>query len=152
MQNDATKKTKSAPRIILAVILLFLVIIIIAMFSQNKTKSITIKQIEINVKIATTSQERAKDLCCRDSLDQNSGMLFVYDQPGDYRFWMKDTRIPLDIYWIDSKKMIVHIEHAVQPNSYPQSFGTKIPAQYVLETNAGFAKKHSIKTGDEVIF
>lgn len=79
-------------------------------------------------------------------------MLFVYDEPGDYRFWMKDTKIPLDMFWIDSNKQIVHIERDVQPSSYPKSFGSTKPAKYVLETNAGFADKYKIKNRDNVAF
>ena len=79
-------------------------------------------------------------------------MLFVYNKPGDYRFWMKDTKIPLDMFWINSDKQIVHIEKDVQPSSYPESFGSEEPAQYVLETNAGFAKKYQIQNRDIVAF
>lgn len=79
-------------------------------------------------------------------------MLFVYDMPGSYAFWMKDTRIPLDIMWLNSEKEIVHIESNVQPASYPKTFVPKMPAQYVLETNAGYAQKYTIKIGDRVEF
>jgi uncharacterized membrane protein (UPF0127 family) len=65
---------------------------------------------------------------------------------------MKDTRIPLDMYWINSEKKIIHIEHSVQPDSYPKSYGPKEPSQYVLETNAGFAKANNIQVGDVVQF
>lgn len=127
-------------------------IVIIATKLQYFNNDLTIKQINLNVKFATTSQERARGLCCRDSLPQNSGMLFVYDQPGNYRFWMKDTKIPLDMYWISSEKTIVHIEHMVLPSSFPASFGTDKKAQYILETNGGFAKAHTISVGDRVEF
>ncbi len=123
-----------------------------AIQSQYKTVTVSIKQTQIKAQIATTSQEKARGLCCRESLQQNAGMLFMYDKPGNYRYWMKDTKIPLDIYWIDASKKIVHIEPSVKPESYPKEFGTDIPSQYVLETNAGFAKTHNIQTGDIVRF
>ncbi len=116
------------------------------------SKSLRIAKIVINVKTAKTSQDQRRGLCCRDHLDANAGMLFVYDQPGDYRFWMKDTRIALDMFWISSGKKVVHIEENVRPESYPKSFSSPKPAQYILETNAEFAKKHNIKIGDKVRF
>jgi hypothetical protein len=147
-----SKRLKTRQVLVIAWLFTCVVFAYIAIKSHYFNKTITVNNVTVQVKIATTSQEKTKGLCCRSSLPENSGMLFVYKNPGDYRFWMKDTKISLDIYWIDAKKTIVHIEHAVQPDSYPQSFGTKLPAQYVLETNAGFAKTHNIKIGDTVAF
>ena len=153
MQNEEIKKTKSAPK--------FVLIMVIAAIggtgiffatTLQKRNTIKINNVPIAVERATSSDARARGLCCRDHLSENSGMLFMFDQPGDYRFWMKDTRIPLDMYWISDDKKIVHIEHSVQPTSYPNRFSSPVPAQYILETNAGFAKKHNIKVGDEVSF
>jgi hypothetical protein len=154
MQNDATKKIKwvRSLALIAGIALLPFAVIYFAIQSQYKTTPISVGKIKINVQIATSSQEKSRGLCCRDSLPKNSGMLFVYDQPGNYQFWMKDTRIPLDIYWLDSSKKIVHIAHSVQPSSYPKSFGTAVPSKYVLETNAGFAARNHITVGNTAQF
>lgn len=124
-------------------------------YKQNylpEKKFLTINNSIITIEIADTPQKRERGLCCRDSLPENSGMLFIYETAGDYQFWMKDTRIPLDMYWISSDKKIVHIEHNVQPSSYPKTFSSPVPAQYILETNAGYAKKYTIKINDTVQF
>lgn len=156
MQNDATKKTKWARKVFAFTILIISIIgIIFAKTLQNdgsNLKKLHVKNQNIVIEIAKTSQEKSKGLCCRDALEQNAGMLFVYEEPGDYRYWMKDTRIALDMYWIDSEKRIVHIEHSVRPETYPKEFGSPMPAQYILETNAGYAKKHNIKVGEQVDF
>ena len=154
MQNEKTKKTKLARRLVASAVIIFaaLSVLFFAIKSQNELPSVMVGDIVIAVEIAKSSQEKQKGLCCRDSLPENQGMLFVYDMPGNYRFWMKDTRIPLDMYWISSEQKIVHIEENVQPESYKKSFGTDVPSQYVLETNAGFAKKHNIRVGDTVEF
>ncbi len=154
MQNEKTKKTKLARRLVASAVIIFaaLSVLFFAIKSQNELPSVMVGDIVIAVEIAKSSQEKQKGLCCRDSLPENQGMLFVYDMPGNYRFWMKDTRIPLDMYWISSEKKIVHIEENVQPESYKKSFGTDVPSQYVLETNAGFAKQHNIRVGDTVEF
>jgi uncharacterized membrane protein (UPF0127 family) len=156
MQNDVIKKTKWARRIFpLAGIIVAMFVFIFATVLQNNEsnlKNLRIKNQTIAIEIAKTSQEKSKGLCCRDTLEANAGMLFVYEEPGDYRFWMKDTRIALDMYWISAEKKIVHIEHNIRPETYPEEFGAPIPAQYILETNAGYAKKHNIKVGDQVDF
>ncbi|HMS31093.1 MAG TPA: DUF192 domain-containing protein [Candidatus Saccharibacteria bacterium] len=154
MQNDVTKKTKLARRLLVGAVafIVGLSVLFFAIKSQNDLPSVNIGDVVIPVEIATSSQEKQKGLCCRNSLPENQGMLFVYEKPGNYRFWMKDTRIPLDMYWISSEKKIVHIEENVQPESYKKSFGTDVPSQYVLETNAGFAKQHNIRVGDTVEF
>lgn len=125
---------------------------IFAILSQNKLPELTVNNTKVRIEIAISSQEKSRGLCCRDSLPENQGMLFVYDSPGDYGFWMKGTRIPLDMYWINQEKKIVHIEHSVQPDSYPKSYRSPEPAQYILETNAGFAKQHNIQVSDIVQF
>jgi uncharacterized membrane protein (UPF0127 family) len=154
MQNEKTKKIKSALNFggAIFIIITTLVVIKFAKTSQNQAQKLKINNTTINIEIAKTSQEKAKGLCCRDSLSPNGGMLFVYDRPDYYAFWMKDTKIPLDIYWIDSGKQIIHIEENILPSSYPKAYVSKQAAQYVLETNAGFAKTHNIKVGDNVAF
>lgn len=154
MQNEKTKKTKLARRLFAgaAAVLVGLSVLFFATRAQNGLPTVRIDGVVVSVEIAKTSQEKQQGLCCRDSLPENRGMLFVYEKPGDYRFWMKDTRIPLDMYWISFEKKIVHIEQNVQPNSFPKHFGSGIKAQYVLETNAGFAKKHNVQVGDTVEF
>jgi len=154
MLNDATKKTKSAPKKVIKwlVITVYCLLILFATSSQNTSTTISVRDKSLVTETATTSQEKRRGLCCRQSLQHDSGMLFVYETPGDYRFWMKDTLIPLDIIWIDSAKTIVHIENNVQPSSYPKSFASPTESQYILETNAGWAEKNSIQTGDVATF
>lgn len=154
MQKEEIKKIKLVHKLLIAigVVAMGLIIIFFAITSQNTKNTVVINSTRIDIEIATTSQEKEIGLCCRDNLPENAGMLFVYDQPGLHYFWMKDTRIPLDMYWIDDAKKIVHIEHDVQPESYPETFGPSIPAQYILETNAGFARRSGISVGDYAQF
>lgn len=154
MQNDETKKTRLAlkPLVVALLVVSVGVVIFFAIKLQNDTRTIRVKDATLAVELAQTLDEKSKGLCCRDSLAENSGMLFIYDRPSKRKFWMKDTRIPLDMFWLSSEKKIIHIEENVQPQSFPKRFGPAAPAQYVLETNAGFAKSHSIKVGDKVSF
>ena len=105
----------------------------------------------INLELAITPAERAKGLMHRKYLEENSGMLFVFEQEGKPEFWMNNTLIPLDIIFIDSNKKITDIMAAEPCKKEPcKSYTPKAEAKYVLELNSGFAEKHNIQIGEEV--
>lgn len=152
-QNEPTKKIKLVhKKLLLFAVATGMIALVLSIFLYvNRQKpNLTIKDVSLVVEVAATETTREKGLCCRKSLPEKRGMLFIFELEGDHRFWMKDTLIPLDIFWINNQKRIVHIERNVQPSSYPDTFGSDQPAKYVLETNAGFAKKHRISIGDPV--
>jgi len=103
--------------------------------------------VEFNVEIVRTDEDRQRGLMFRDSLAQNSGMIFIFDQEGNYPFWMKNTKIPLDIIYFDSDWKVVGILEDMEPMSRA-SRGIGKPARYVLEINAGLAKKEGLNIGD----
>lgn len=98
--------------------------------------------------IADTSELRTRGLSDVISLDEHEAMLFIFEQPGVYKFWMKDMRFTIDIVWLDSEKRIVHIESNVSPESFPQSFGPNTPTQYVIEFTAGTVEQITLQVGD----
>ena len=104
------------------------------------------------VAVADTEQEREKGLGSVSKLPSDTGMLFVFDMPDKYGFWMKDTLIPLDMVWLDSDKRVVYIQKNVLPESFPEVYMPSTPALYVLEFNSGFADKHKINIGDLIQF
>ena len=57
----------------------------------------------------------------------------------------------IDIFWLDSKGHVVHIERDVFPSTYPNVFYPSVPARSVLETAAGFAREHGIATGSPLL-
>ena len=106
------------------------------------------------VELAVTKSEREKGLMFRGYLAKDSGMLFIYKYKGIYPFWMKNTKIPLDMIWINRKKQIVFIKKNASPCSqdkcmlvYPDK-----PAKYVLEINSGSAGKIGLKLGEKLSF
>lgn len=104
----------------------------------------------LRIEYATTDAARAKGLGGRASIPSDYGMLFVYEEDGKYGFWMKDTLVSLDMFWLDDKGRVVSIVQGVTPSSYPNVFYPSVPARYVLETVAGFAEAHSIATGTQL--
>ena len=105
----------------------------------------------IAVEVEATEAAREQGLSGRASLAPQSGMLFVFDQPGNYGFWMKDMNFALDMIYADPTGRIVTIITDATPASYhanpPQVFYPTSPAQFVLEVPAGFAAEHNIAVG-----
>ena len=102
----------------------------------------------IDVTTASTPDARARGLSGVPSLKSGEGMLFVFPVEGTYSFWMKDMLFSIDMLWISARGEVVHLEEGVSPHTYPTSFTSDVPAQYVLEVPAGFSKTHGIKIGD----
>ncbi|MBI2057274.1 DUF192 domain-containing protein [Candidatus Pacearchaeota archaeon] len=107
-------KNKNLYILILCFIILLLLIILYLNFSDNKNK-VCFSEKCFDVEIASTQEELSKGLMFRESLDENSGMLFIFQEERAYNFWMKNTLISLDIIWINSNKEVIFIEHNAQP-------------------------------------
>jgi hypothetical protein len=151
--------------VILFLIGAFFVIFIFLPKFKPEAKPNSFHQIEIGgqivkVELATTPFEHKRGLSGRDRIEENSGMLFIFDKPGKYPFWMKDMKFAIDIIWIESVhadpryEKILYIKKDVQPESYPKTFGPGPDdgyAEYVLEVNAGFSDKNNLKVGDIVM-
>ncbi|ATD66282.1 ACR family protein [Luteimonas chenhongjianii] len=106
------------------------------------------------VEIAATDEARARGLMFRDRLDEGHGMLFIHDTEAPQAYWMKNTRIPLDILYFDDARKLVSQQRDVPPCSggdrcppYP----SKAPARYVLELNAGEASRIGLVDGETLI-
>jgi len=110
-------------------------------------RMLTIGGKTLEVEIADTLVSRKQGLSGKESLGDNQGMLFVYGEPGNYSFWMKDMKFAIDIIWIDENKKIVDITYNAVPESYPQTFSPKLPAKYVLEVSGLWVEEHGIGIG-----
>ncbi len=101
------------------------------------------------VEIASSEEELTKGLMHKLNLDEDSGMLFVFEEEGFYQFWMKDMFIPLDMIWISKDDEIIHIEKNVQPCSQEtcEIFIPNEKALYVLEINSGISEKIGLEIG-----
>jgi len=110
---------------------------------------------EINVEIADSLYEKEKGLSGKDFILDNEGMIFVFPQKTYPFFWMKGMKFPLDIIWISNNKIVQIDENIPSPNKIQKESDLPLyrPSEavdYVLEVNAGFSKKYSIKKGDTV--
>lgn len=114
----------------------------------TSSHSIKIGETAIEVEVADTPKARTKGLSGRTALSQGEGMLFIFDNPSIYGFWMKDMNFAIDIIWIDAESRVAGIEKQVSPNSFPQVFYPPKPVKYVLEIPARFSENHNINLGD----
>jgi hypothetical protein len=116
----------------------------------NKIVSVDIGNHKIYSEMVSSSEKMGRGLGGRRELCPSCGMLFEFERPGRYSFWMKDMQFPLDLVWIFQKK-IVHIEKNIQP-SFAGVLNSAEKADAVLEVNAGTIERLGIKMGDEVTF
>jgi uncharacterized membrane protein (UPF0127 family) len=117
----------------------------------SKGPYVIIAGVRLSVEVADTPAERGRGLSGREMLPENSGMLFVFDTPGRYGFWMYGMKFPLDIIWIDEKLRVVYFVENAQPCvNICETYEPPADALYVLEVNAGFVKKYGLKVGDVV--
>lgn len=103
----------------------------------------------LRVEIADIEEKRMMGLSGRQNLAENEGMLFVFEEPDFYSFWMKDMNFPIDIVWIGQDLKIADITENVSPETFPNVFGPKAKIKYVLEVNAGLVNG-KINIGDIV--
>src|SRR3989338_3498706 len=120
-----------------------------------KIANLQINNIVLKVEVADTPPKRSKGLGGRTSLAQDLGMLFVFERPDKYPFWMKGLNFPLDFIWIKDDK-VVDILANVSPTSPNQKdsqlpiYSAKVEVDKVLELNGGMAQKLNIQVGDSV--
>jgi len=109
------------------------------------------KRIPFKVEIADTDERRALGLMYRTSLPADAGMLFDFKHDQDVAMWMRNTRIPLDMLFIDRAGRIVNIAQRAVPYS-EATISSAAPVLAVLELNGGTAARLGLKAGDQVIY
>lgn len=136
----------SKKNIIFIILLLVTIGVIFFYYSNSKKELVPFKidDQQIYVSIADTPQKRTLGLSGKERLEKNEGMLFIFDRPDLYQFWMKDMNFAIDIIWIDENKQIVGKTENINPETYPKTFGPPQKIKYVLETNPGLIKNEKI--------
>jgi uncharacterized membrane protein (UPF0127 family) len=120
-------------------------------FDKNEIQKFEIQvgEKKLLLELAITPEKREKGLMYRDDLQSGEGMLFVFEQPQPMRFWMKNTKIPLDIgyFGADGRLKEVHRGQPFDLSGMPSSSNS---LQFVIELNAGDYKKLGIRMGDKI--
>ncbi len=132
---------------------LMVVVVVYFLFPGNENYSqVCFGENCFKIEIAETQQEREKGLMFREKLEQDRGMLFIFENSDVHPFWMKNTLFPLDIIWLDENNLVVFIEKNCQPclTEECQNFAPFVSSRYVLEINAGLTDKINLSLGDRM--
>jgi uncharacterized membrane protein (UPF0127 family) len=105
----------------------------------------------IDIEIADNEYETQTGLMYRTELGTNQGMLFIFPDVSLRSFYMKNTKIPLDIIYIDDAKTIVSFQKNAKPLD-ETSLPSDAPAKYVLEINGGLSDQWKLEVGDKIKF
>ena len=112
---------------------------------------VTINGRTFKVEVADTPEKREIGLSKKTSLANDQGMVFVFDKPDYYSFWMKEMQIPIDIIYINNNKVVSvygEVKPPTEENSPLPLYKPTVPADRVLEINAGLSNEYNIKPGD----
>ncbi len=104
---------------------------------------------KLDIEIAKSEYDIQTGLMYRNSMKENQGMLFVFEDIRERSFYMKNTRIPLDLVFIDHNKTIVSFQENAKPLD-ETSLPSNAIAQFVLEINAGLSEKWQLEVGDKI--
>ncbi|TAL48632.1 DUF192 domain-containing protein [archaeon] len=133
-----------------------LVVIIAAYFilkSPARFIDVRLGNTTVHAEVADTFPKQMKGLMFRGSMPANQGMLFTFGYDGYHGIWMMNMSFPIDIIWVDSQQKVVDIVKNAQPcRIICPTYKPESEARYVIEVNAGFAKKHGVEIGDKVRF
>lgn len=124
-------------------------------FRKAAGAEILIHEALFRAEVASTPIARARGLSGRDFLAADSGMLFTFDKPAIYSFWMKDMRFPIDIIWLRDAKVVYVAKNVLPPgpgisDSELKVYSPSVEADMVLEVAAGMVDKFGISVGDAV--
>ena len=111
---------------------------------------VILKGQRFTVDLAETAEQQALGLMFREEMADDHGMLFIFPVEARRSFWMKNTRIPLDIFYFDGDLKLVSVAANARPCKTARcpTYPSTGPAQYVLELNAGKAAELGAQPGD----
>lgn len=129
---------------------LALVILLFCSACNSAEPQVVLKGQRFTVELATDRKQQALGLMFRDSMEDDHGMLFIFPTEASRSFWMKNTRIPLDIFYFDKNLALVSVAKNARPCRTQRCPGypSEGPAMYVLELNAGKADELGVAAGD----
>lgn len=144
-------------RLIIGAAVVAFFVILILVITLSKTSSVTKTKVTIsnktfNVFVAKSDIEKQIGLSSKKEISENQGMLFLFDKPDFYAFWMKEMKFPIDIVYIENNKVTSIISN-VKPPTNPGNLPIYKPqkkADMVIEINAGLATKYNFHEGSSV--
>lgn len=121
--------------------------------SLLKQPFVTIKNHKFKLYVARDPKDYQIGLSKYNNLPQDYGMLFPFDKPDYYSFWMKEMKFPIDIIYIRDNQIVTILKNIPTPKTKEESipiYKPSQPADNVLEINAGLSEKYNLKEGDKI--
>ncbi len=108
----------------------------------------------LQVEVMVKDEDRAMGLMFRPDLPRDRGLLFVFAGSDFHGIWMKNCRFPIDILWLDENGRVVHLAEGVPPCAKEPCpvYQPMRKAAYVVELNAGQARREKAAVGAELRF
>jgi len=119
-------------------------------YSEGKVR---INGKEFRTIIADSPMKRMIGLMFRNSMKENTCMLFIFPSEGRHGIWMQNMSFAIDVLWLDKDSKIIHTEERLQPCNSFWNCKTYVPekdAKYIIEMKAGAIKKNKIKKGSKI--
>jgi uncharacterized membrane protein (UPF0127 family) len=131
-------------------VIVVLAVTVVFIFSRKDSPTIRVGEKRFNLYVAETEVDKQIGLSKYEKISNNRGMLFVFDKPEYYPFWMKGMKFPIDIIYIKGDKVVTVIKDLKPENSDSIIYYPIAPSDKVLEINAGLAAEHGIDVGETV--
>jgi uncharacterized membrane protein (UPF0127 family) len=124
---------------------------------KNEIKEVLIGNKKYELEVVKTSQDLEKGLAKFENINDNQGMLFIFDTPGRWSIWMKDMKFNIDIVFLNENKEVVTIFQNVKFETHENVFQYRkylpeLDSKYVIELKEGEIEKNKIKLGDKINF
>ena len=105
-----------------------------------------------DLEVAGDPAARSDGLSGRDGMAAGKGMLFSFEKSEKQCMWMKDMHFSLDMIWLNTDKQVIQIVPDISPDTYPRTFCSGQPAQFVIELNAGQTAGNGLQVGQQLKF
>jgi uncharacterized protein len=131
------------------IILIILMLVSFFVFLNFKKDKIFFSENFFFVDIISKKEDLIRGLSGRKEMEDNSGLLMVFQNDDYHGIWMKDMFFPIDILWLNQNLEVVYIKESVLPETFPEVFRPKEKSRYVLEVSSGMVERFNISTGDK---
>ena len=139
------------------VVMAIVVFVGVYVWSQNHVNFESVKILlpdhtELTLEIAESAPQLSKGLSGRASLDQNHGIIFLFEESAQHRFWMKEMEFPLDFIWLEGESIVELRANVGDPLTVGKILDVvpDAPFNRVIEVNAGTIKKHHLTIGQTI--
>jgi uncharacterized protein len=131
------------------IILIILMLVSFFVFLNFKKDKIFFSENFFFVDIISKKEDLIRGLSGRKEMEDNSGLLMVFQNDDYHGIWMKDMFFPIDILWLNQNLEVVYIKESVLPETFPEVFRPKEKSRYVLEVSSGMVERFNISIGDK---